>query len=124
MAENVLPAMRLDVDIDVGDLLAAIVHEALEQQVVADRVDVRDPEHVDDERAGRAPPARTADPHDIAGVIDDVGDEQEESRPAHLEDHVELVLQAVVDLFRDTREPTPSAFVTTPGEQARRGLAL
>ena len=53
---DVLAPRRLHVDVDVGRLVAHRVHEPLERQVVADRVDVGDAGEVADERARRRCP--------------------------------------------------------------------
>ena len=54
VVDDALAAFDGEVDVDVGHRLAARVEEALEHQVVADRVDVGDRERVGDERAGGA----------------------------------------------------------------------
>jgi hypothetical protein len=57
------PAGRLDVDVDVGQLVAQRGQEPLHEQPVADRVDVADAEQVGHERAGAAPPRGDAHAH-------------------------------------------------------------
>ena len=73
---DVLAPRRLDVDVDVGQLVAHRVEEPLERQVVAQRVDVGDAGQVADERAGGRAPARREDAHRL-DVGDDVGHGQE-----------------------------------------------
>ena len=41
---DVLAPVGLDVEVDVGQLVAVGVHEALERQPVRDRIDVADPQ--------------------------------------------------------------------------------
>ena len=53
VVDHALAAGDGEVDVDVGHLLAARVQEPLEQQVVADRVEVGDLEAVGDERCRR-----------------------------------------------------------------------
>ena len=55
---HALAAVHREVDVDVGHRLAARVEEALEQQVVADRVDVGDAQRVGHQRAGGRAAAR------------------------------------------------------------------
>ena len=58
VVDHPLAAVDREVDVDVRHRLAARVQEALEEQVVADRVDVGDLEAVRDERARRRAAAR------------------------------------------------------------------
>ena len=52
-ADDLVAAVGVEVDVDVGCALAASVEEALEEQVVADRVDGGDAEQVGDDAVGR-----------------------------------------------------------------------
>ncbi len=89
-----------EVDVDVGHRLAARVEEALEEKVVLDRVDVGDLEAVGDEGAGcRAAAGADADPVPLREG-DEVPDDQEVVREAHLADRLQLELQAVGELRR------------------------
>ena len=58
VADHLGPVALVEVHVDVGHLLAAGVQEPLEEEVVADRVDVDDPQAVGDAAAGRRAPAR------------------------------------------------------------------
>ena len=58
VADHLAPVALVEVHVDVGHLLAARVQEALEEQVVADRVEVDDPEAVGDAAPRRRAPAR------------------------------------------------------------------
>ena len=91
---DVLATGRLHVDVDVRQLVAHRVQEALEREVVAERVDVGDPQQVAHERAGRRAPAGDVDPH-RADVGHDVGDREEVRRVAHPPDHRELEVDPV-----------------------------
>ena len=55
VVDDALAALHGEVDVDVGHRLAAGVEEALEHQVVADRVDVGDLEAVGDEAPAAEP---------------------------------------------------------------------
>src|SRR5205085_8049719 len=84
----------------VGKRLAAGVQEPLEQEVVLDRVDIRDLEAVRDERARRRAAAR---PHADAvplREVDEVPDDQEVVDEAHLLDRLQLELETVGQLRR------------------------
>jgi hypothetical protein len=56
VADHLAPVALVEVHVDVGHLLAARVQEPLEQQVVADRVDINYAQAVGDTAARRAPP--------------------------------------------------------------------
>ncbi len=70
------PALA-EVDVDVGQRDALGVEEALEDQVVLDRIDVGDAEAVGDEAAGGRAAARPDRDALLAGVADEVPDDQE-----------------------------------------------
>ena len=101
VVDDALAALDGEVDVDVGHRLAARVEEPLEQQVVADRVDVGDLEAVRDERAGGRAAAR-ADADAVAlREVDEVGDDQEVVGEAHLVDRLQLELEALLQLGAD-----------------------
>ena len=82
--------MHREVDIDVRHRLPTRIQEALEQQVVLERVDVGDLEAVGDERAGRrSTPGPDADPV-VLREGDEVPDDEEVVREAHLTDGLQL----------------------------------
>ena len=91
---DVLAPGGLHVDVDVGQVLAHRIHEPLERQVVAERVDVGDAGQVAHERAGGRSPARRPDAHRLH-VGDDVGHREEVRREPHAPDHRELVVEPV-----------------------------
>ena len=74
--EDLGPAVLAQVDVDVGVLAAVRVGETLEQQAVADRAGVRKAERVADHRAD-ARAARRGRDAALAGLVDEVPDDQE-----------------------------------------------
>jgi len=84
-----------EVDVEVGHGHALGVQEALEQQVVLQRVEVRDLERIRHQRArARAAPR----PHGagvVLGPVDEVAHDQKVARKAHLQDGGDLELQAL-----------------------------
>ena len=117
VVDDPLPAFDREVDVHVGHVLAGGVEEALEQQPVAQRLDVRDPEAVGDERACR----RAAPGADRDAVVlreaDEVGDDEEVVGEAHLVDRLELEPQPILELGRRGAVAACAA----PPRRARRG---
>ncbi len=92
----VAPAV-LEVDVDVRHRHAVGVEEALEGQLVADRVDRRDAQRVGHDRARRRAAAGGRDAL-LAGEAGEVGDDQEVARVAHPDDDAELVVEPLLEL--------------------------
>ncbi len=99
--DHLLPAAHREVDVDVGHADAVGVEEALEQQVVADGVEIGDAQQVGDQGAGGRAPARAHGDARLFRVADEVPDDEEVGREAHLLDHGQLALQPLADLRRD-----------------------
>ena len=95
VADHAIAAADGEVDVDVRHRHALGVEEALEQQVVAERIDVRDLEAVGDDRAGRrASAGADRDPVGLR-VGDEVPDDQEVGVEAHVADDGELHVGAL-----------------------------
>ena len=134
VTDHLAPPAFVEVHVDVGHLLAAGIEEALEQQVVADRVEVDDPQAVGDEASGRRAPARP-DPDAVgAGVADQVPHDEEIRRETHRADHPELELHPLDDgsgergavpfvrpLNREVPEIGRSPFLVARRRVTRRG---
>ena len=98
VADHLGAVTLVEVHVDVGHLLAARVQEALEEQVVADRVEVDDPQAVGDAAPAADPrPGPTRMPL-LAGVVDEVPDDEEVRGEAHRGDDAELVFEALADV--------------------------
>ena len=98
--DDLVAPVVLEVDVDVRHGHAIRVQESLERQVVGDRVDRRDAQGVGHDRARGAAPARRLDAL-LAGVADEVGDDQEVAGVAHRGDHAELVVEALLERVGD-----------------------
>ena len=98
--DDLAPVSLVEVHVDVGHLLPARVQEALEDQVVPDRVDVHDAQAVRHARAGRAPPPRSHPDPSRPRVADEVPHHEEVGGEAHVLDHAELVLEPLQDVQR------------------------
>ena len=98
VVDHPLAALDREVDVHVGHVLAGRVEEALEEEPVADRVDVGDLEAVRGERAGgRAAAGTDADPVRLREV-DEVPDDQEVVGEPHLADRLQLELEPLAQL--------------------------
>ena len=105
--EHLAAPRVVEVDVDIGHGDAVGVQEPLEQQVVLDRIDVRDAERVRDGRACSRTAPRT-DPHaHLPGVGDVVVDDEEVAREAHRLDDPELEVDALDHLGRRRVSPAP-----------------
>ena len=91
VVDDLAPAALAEVDVDVGQGDAFRVEETLEDQVELHRVDVGDLQAPGDEAPRRRPPARTHRNALLAGVADEVPDDQEVAGIAHPDDDVDLV---------------------------------
>jgi hypothetical protein len=93
VAHHVAAVALVEVHVDVGHLLAARVEEALEEQVVADGVEVDDAQAVGHAAAGRRPPARPDPDARVPGEADQVPHHEEVGGEAHVPDDAELVVE-------------------------------
>ena len=76
--DHFLAPLMLEIDVDVGRLVALFGQEAREQQLFAHRIDRGDPQQVADQRIGRAAAPLAQDRRiEAAGVADQVMDGQE-----------------------------------------------
>ena len=108
VAHDVGPVPLVEVHVDVGHLLAARVEETLEEEVVADRVEVDDPQAVRHAAPGRRSPPWSHPDAVLAGKADEVPHDEKVSGEAHVADDRELEVQAFGDLNRQ-RVPVPLA---------------
>ena len=99
VVDHLAAARVLEVDVDVRHGHAIRVEEALEGQLVLDRVDRRDAQRVGHDRARRAAAAGGRDLL-LAGEAHEVGDDQEVGGVAHRDDHAELVVEPLLERFR------------------------
>ena len=100
VVDDPLAAGHGEVDVDVGERLSARVQEPLEEQRVAHRVEVGDPQAEGDERSGRRPAPRPDRDAVLAGEADEVPHDQEVVGVAHLLDRAKLELEPLAELGR------------------------
>ena len=89
--DHLLAAVDVEVDVDVGQR-PRLVDEALEEELVRDRVDLGDAEAVGHDRVAGAPPPLADDPA-FAGELHQVPDDEEELGEVRALDDIELVGQ-------------------------------
>ena len=121
--DDLLAALVLEIDVDVGRLAARFRDEALEQQVDLGRVHRRDVEAIADDgvRSRATPLAQDAE---RARIGDDVVNGQEVRGEFEIVDEGQLLFDGLADFIRETvGEVAGSAF---PGQRCQmllRGLA-
>ncbi len=120
---DLLPALRAEVDVDVRVGGPALVDEPLEQQVVADRVHPGDPEHVGHDRIGRAAPALGGDAA-LAGEAHEVPADQEELGETGSLDHRELMGELAHDRRRERVIAAPGTVPAELRQMAERRLPV
>ncbi len=121
--DHALAAVHGEVDVDVGHRLAPGVQEPLEEQVVAQRVEVGDAQRIGHDRAGRRAAAR---PHrDPVGLREahEVPDDQEVVGEAHLADRLELELEPVADDLVERPVALEHPLLAEPPQHAERVVA-
>src|SRR5688572_29714602 len=100
VGDDLIAPAVLEVDVDVWHGHAVGVEEALERELVQDRVDRRDAERVRDDAARGAAAAGRLDAL-APGERDEVRDDEEVGRVAHLDDDAELVVEPFLEGRRD-----------------------
>ena len=93
VVDDAVAVALAEVDVEVGHRHPLGVQEALEQQVVLQRVEVGDLERIRHQRAGAGTPARPHRAAVVLGPVDEVAHDQEVAREPHLQDGVDLELQ-------------------------------
>ncbi len=117
--DDAVAAFHAEVHVEVRHRHALGIEEALEQQVVPQRIEVGDAERVGDQRA-RARAAAGPDRHAVAArPADEVRDDQEVAGEAHLADDVELGGEPRRRTVRDPR-PRPATRRAVPAATRAR----
>ena len=127
--DDLVAPVHAEVDVEVGHRHALGVQEALEQQVVRDRIDVGDAQRVRDQRAGARAAARPDGDAVLLGPVDEVPDDEEVAREAHLLDDAQLereprAVAVGVELARRARCNSLEARARGPRRRARAKYAV
>uniref|UniRef100_A0A6J7NAW3 Unannotated protein n=1 Tax=freshwater metagenome TaxID=449393 RepID=A0A6J7NAW3_9ZZZZ len=113
--DHLVPIPGVEVHVDIGHGHTAGIEEALKDQVVLNRIEVRDPEAVRNRTArSRSPTGADTDPG-IAGVLDEVPHDQEVRREPHVRNDLELVRETLHHRWREVVAPTLAG--TLPSEE-------
>ena len=94
VVQHFLAPFHAEIDVEVGHGHALGIEQAFEQQVVAERVEVGDAETEGHERGRAGTPAAHRNAV-VPGPVDELLDDEEVPREAHLVDDAEFVVQAV-----------------------------
>ena len=106
--DHLLAPLMLEIDVDIGRLLAFFRDEAVEQQCVLGRVDIGDAKAIAHRRIGRAAASLAQDRRiDPAGVIDDILDREEIARQIELADQRQLAFERFAHAFGHAAGITP-----------------
>src|SRR3989475_2034318 len=119
--DDLLAIVRRDVEVDVRHRPRVLGEEALEEEVVLDRVDLGDVEDIGDDRVRGRSPALRRDPVLLAEA-DDVPVDEEELRATAAGDDVELVGELRRDVARDAWVPDLRALATERVQKGERGV--
>ena len=98
VVDHLAAPVLAEIDIEVRHRHAIRIEEALEQQVVAQRVEVGDGQRIGHQRAGARAAPRTNRNVLRLGPLDEVGDDQEVARILHLDDDAELEFEPLLIL--------------------------
>ena len=125
VAHHARATLDREVDVDVGHRHALGVEEALEEQPVGQRVDLGDVEAVGHQRARGRATSRAHRDAAVLGELDEVPDDEEVGREAHLLDGRELKLEALDRLGgRRIAVPKPQAGVSEATQVVGLGGAV
>ena len=94
IADHLLAAVHAEIDVEIRHADPLRVQEALEQQVIAQRVQVGDGQRIGDQRPGPRPAPRTDRDALFLGPMDEIGHDQEIAGKAHLFDDAQFEIQA------------------------------
>ena len=100
VADDLVAPLLTEIDIEVRHGDAFGIQEPLEQQVPAQRVEIGDGQCPGDHRTGTRTAARPDRNPLVLRPLDEVGDDQEVAREAHLVDHVQLEIEPLAIGFR------------------------
>ena len=127
VVDDLVAPRHAEVDVEVRQRHALRIQEALEQEVVPDRVEVRDPEHPGDERARAGAAARADRDLALARPADEVRDHEEIALETHAADDAEFLVEpraVTLDLLRGGADPACEPLFRQAAQVGRRAAAV
>ena len=94
--DDLLPAFIAEVDIDIRHGNSFRVQETLKQQVIADRIDIRDMQTVGNDASSCASTSRAYRNTVFSGIVDKIPHDQEIVHISHAFDNAQLVFQTLL----------------------------
>ena len=110
--DDLLPALVLEIHIDIGHGHTLRVQETLEDEIVPHRVDIGDPDAVRDEGARRRASARSHRDVMCLRIVHIIPDDQEVLDEAHARDRIELIVETRPVLLAVRAIARPKAILT------------
>ena len=121
VVDDLQPALRVEIHIDVRQAHTLGVEEPLEDQAMLQRVELRDAHRVRDHRTRRRTTPRADHDPMVLGPLDVIRHHQEVARELHLADHTALVIRLLEHMVGHVAVIAPlQALLYLPQEQ--RGL--
>ena len=126
IVDDLLPALVAEVHVDVGHGHALGVQEALEQQLILQRVQHGDAQGIRHDGACAAAAPRADHDAVLLGVVDEIPHDEEVIHIPHAGNHAQLVVQAGVGLVALLRVgiQAGNALMAQPGQHAQGRFAL
>ena len=93
--DDAIATVLTEIDVEIGHRHTLGIEEALEQELVLQRIEIGDPQAVGDERTRPGPTPGPDRNTIVARPADEVGDDQEVAGEAHLHDRLQLELEAL-----------------------------
>ena len=95
VANDLVAAVLAEIDVEIRHGHAFRVEEPFEQQAETQRIEIGDPQGPGNHRTGAGAAAGADGDAVLLGPADEVGDDQEVTRIAHVDDDLEFVCEAL-----------------------------
>ena len=121
VGDDLLAAVHAEIDVEIRHRHALGIEEPLEEQPVAQRVQIGDRQRIGHERARARPAPGTDRDSALLGPLDEIRDDQEIAGKTHAFDHAELEIQPRLvfrdrDGMRNHRQPLRQPLARLPAQ--------